>query len=128
MAAGSLMTARGKRLNMGDLKLRQRKAMPKGDMKDTVQRQQRPVKQANVRGYIPSMEGVNPNQHVKPAAKLAKSVKSAAKKKEEYEPSIADFTGVIIDNTDGKIEPPGEANALAVSYTHLRAHETPEHL
>ncbi len=106
MAAGKITTARGLTLDMGQLKLLSRKPLNSNvNMKDKIERQQRPVKQANVRGHIPSMHGViNTSQPIN-------VVHQTVYAKEKPEPSIADFTGIVVDNSDGQIEEPNDANS-----------------
>ncbi len=98
MSAGPVTTARGRRLHMGELKLRQRK--PSGataDMRDTVQRRERSAKPVNVRGHIPSLNGViNTSQSI--------NVPKSIVVEETPEHSIADYTSVVIDNSDGRLD------------------------
>src|ERR1700733_8065582 len=104
MSVGFVTTARGFRLNMGELKMRQKAPMNMvGDKKDKVEKMQRPVRQINVQGYMPSMEGVvRPQAIMAETAAVGAPAPPGAPPRDEYQPSMADFTGIIVENSGGE--------------------------
>lgn len=84
-----VITARGERLNMAELKLKARRPIMPPEVASTVKPQQQPPRQANIRGFMPSMEGVT--RRIGPnTTKGSTPVQDG--------PSIADYTGVTVDH------------------------------
>jgi hypothetical protein len=82
-----VITARGERLNMDELKRKHRRPIMPPEVASTVTRQAQPPRQANIRGFMPSMEGVarRVGGEPKPAPQIVDG------------PSVADYTGVTVD-------------------------------
>ncbi|SRR5258708_5870238 len=94
MDPGHVRTMRGAILNMPELRLKSKKPEQSNvDHKDKIQLRKEPPKVNNIRGFIPSMEGVavrSGSRHEKVAAKIEALP-------EEDKPTLADMTGVIVD-------------------------------
>jgi hypothetical protein len=109
-------TARGRNLDIDDLKLRQRKPMNKLDMKDKIEKMQRPTHQPTIHGHMPSMEGV-----MQPTAVIVESIQ------QEDEPSIADFTGIVVEGSGERPENLPDAtttlNTIIGNLEQMRKHD-----
>lgn len=115
MDPGHVMTARGYLLNMDQLRVKSRRPLIDNvDHKDKVQPQKRPVKQLNMRGFMPSSEGVAP-----PAFSYqARAQPVLPRVVEPDSTSLADLTGVTVDSPRHLREKP--ANSVEAADSTLR--------
>jgi hypothetical protein len=102
MAHGTVLTAKGVRLNMDELMMKARRPMKLvGDQKDTIKSAPRPAAQSRVRGFVPSAQGV-PD----PIVQVVETVQDDG-------PSMADYTGLTVDNPRSLKEKPVDSMAVA---------------
>jgi hypothetical protein len=98
MDAGIVRTMRGGFLNMHELRTKSKKPLTKTDNKDTVTLRKVPPKQLNVVGFVPSMTGVaKPVQPDVSEENIRAMRPISGNTNGDDNPSIADFTGVVID-------------------------------
>jgi len=94
MDPGHVRTMRGTILNMAELRIKSKKPVQSNvDQKDKVQIWKEPSKSNNIRGFVPSMDGVDVrsgSRHEKVAAQIEAMP-------EEDRPTMADMTGVVVE-------------------------------
>lgn len=98
MAHGTVITAKGKRMDFADLVRKSRKPISTGDMKDTVVRQQPPTKELRARGHLPSHAGVAKPVTTEPVPPAPEKAAAPAPQARQFdEKSLADYTEIKID-------------------------------
>lgn len=110
MALGTVITAKGKRMDFADLVRKSRTPINQGDMKDKVVRQTPPAKELRARGHMPSHAGV-----AKPVlAPVIPAPDAAAPVRRVYpDKSMVDYTSITIDEPKHIKEKPDDAQQSA---------------
>lgn len=106
MDPGHVRTMRGALLNMTELRSKSKKPVQSNvDQKDKVQVRKEVPKANNIRGFVPSMEGVA----IRSASRQEKVAAQIEALAIEDRPTLADMTGIVVDKPlpgQGKSEDP----------------------
>lgn len=105
---GHVRSMRGLIVNMHELRTKAKRPIQLVDAKDKVHLRHEPVKTKNIRGFVPSLEGVS----VRSGSKQEKSAREIPVVLEEDLPTMADMTGVIIEKRPG-IKKPEDSTVAA---------------